>query len=67
MDFFAVRGVLGVAHASGILLDLTLEILAFSVMLGDTETAVEDFEAKSVFGCCYNELHNLSFLIVIIL
>tara|TARA_Y100000310_G_C20584004_1_gene764473 strand:- start:331 stop:462 length:132 start_codon:yes stop_codon:yes gene_type:complete len=42
MDCFAVCGMVGVTHASRILADPTLEVLATSAMLSDGETAVEN-------------------------
>ena len=45
MNFLAMSCMVGVAHSVGILTDSPLEILALPVVLGDTETAVENLKA----------------------
>jgi hypothetical protein len=45
MDRLAVSCMGRLSHASGVVANPTLEILALSVVLGDTETAVENFKA----------------------
>jgi len=45
MNLLTMSRMVGVAHSVGILTNPTLEVLALSVVLGDTETAVENFKA----------------------